>query len=298
VNGPVVGLIPARGGSKGIPRKNVKPLAGKPLIAWTVQAALASRRVDRVIVSTEDAEIAAVARECGAETPFRRPPELARDDTPGDAVVLHAIEWLCRGGATAPEYVMLLQPTCPLREARDIDGAVDLARQRRALAVVSVVEVCHHPCYARLLGADGRLMSFLDSVRGHSAPEPTRRQDLPRVYTENGAVFLAQVPFFMERRTFFGPDTLAYVMPPERSLDIDSEWTFRLADLLLLRRRRESEPSGAVAAKRYGMGTAAHGGGKADAPPSGQTADPAPQARPSSPCVCRTCPPPSNEPRS
>jgi len=268
VNSSVVGLIPARGGSKGIPRKNIKPLAGKPLLAWTVEAALASRRLDRVVVSTDDAEIAAVARACGAEVPFMRPPELARDDTPGDAVVLHAIEWLCGNGATAPEYLMLLQPTCPLRETVDIDGAVDLARQRDAAAVVSVVEVSQHPCYARCIAADGRLTSFLDLLNRGGTPraEPTRRQDLPEVYTENGAIFMARPSFFRQARTFFTPETHAYVMPPERSLDIDGEWSFLLAELIF-RHRQEQRFKGAG-------GQGAGCGGPEFAATQGETPDP------------------------
>src|SRR3990170_965342 len=120
----VLAVIPARGGSKSIPRKNIKPLGGKPLIGWTIDAALQSRMLSRVIVSTDDAEIAQAARECGAETPFLRPPELAQDDSSSISVVLHALQWLEEQEHFSPDYVLLLQPTSPFRNAHDIRAAI------------------------------------------------------------------------------------------------------------------------------------------------------------------------------
>ena len=131
----ILGLITARGGSKGIPGKNIKPLAGKPLIAWTIEAANNSRLLSQVIVSTDDNEIARSAQAWGAEVPFKRPEELAQDQSSHLDVVLHALQWYQLQHRALPEYVMLLQPTSPLRTANDIDAAISLAAQKQADAI-------------------------------------------------------------------------------------------------------------------------------------------------------------------
>ena len=133
----ILGLIPARGGSKALPHKNIRQFAGKPLIAWTIETALACPMLDRTIVSTDDPEIADVSRHWGAEVPFLRPAELARDDTPGIEPVLHAVRWLGENEGYRPDYVMVLQPTSPLRTTEDIEAAIQLARDRQADGVVS-----------------------------------------------------------------------------------------------------------------------------------------------------------------
>lgn len=225
----IIGLITARGGSKAIPRKNIKPLAGKPLIAWTIQAALASRRVERVIVSTDDDEIAQVAREWGAEVPFMRPPELAEDDSPHHDVVIHAMRWLeSQPAAPPPDYVMLLQPTSPLRTAEDIDGAVALAAERDADAVVSVCPAHHHPYFSKQIAPDGRLLDFMERPEGYLP-----RQKLPPVYSLNGAIYLVRRKILLERDDWYTDRTYAYIMPPERSVDIDSPWDLHLVELIL-----------------------------------------------------------------
>lgn len=218
----VFALIPARGGSKGIPRKNVRPIAGKPLIAWTIEAARAARDIDAVVVSTEDAEIADVARAWGAEVPFLRPVELAADETPGVDPVLHAIEML-------PEHdaVILLQPTSPLRTAADIDGLLALVAQAGAPSAVSVCEPDSHPSWMYRLDGDGRLAPLLP------VPAAVRRQDLPPVYSLNGAIYYARTAWLRERRGFVGPETIGYCMPADRSVDIDGPLDWRLAELLL-----------------------------------------------------------------
>jgi len=218
----ILGLIPARGGSKGIPRKNIRPIAGKPLIAWTIEVALRAARLDAVVVSTDDAEIAAVAREHGAQTPFLRPVELARDDTPGVDPVLHALQAL-------PGYdaVLLLQPTSPLRSADDIAGCLDLAERLQAPCVVSVCAPDKHPCWMYRLDAQQRLIPVIDG------PAVTRRQDLPPVYAANGALYFARSTWLQRRRTFVTPETAAFVMPPERSVDLDNPLDWKFADMLL-----------------------------------------------------------------
>ena len=139
----VLGLIPARGGSKSIPRKNLAPLGGKPLIAWTCEAALGARCLDRVVVSTDDEEIAAVAEAHGVAAPFRRPAALSGDQATSAEAAIHAVEWLDRHQGWRANLLVLLQPTSPLRTAAQIDAALGLMRERQAETVVSVIEVPH-----------------------------------------------------------------------------------------------------------------------------------------------------------
>jgi CMP-N-acetylneuraminic acid synthetase len=229
--GRVLGLIPARGGSKGIPRKNIALVAGKPLLAWSVDSARASRAFDRLIVSTEDSEIAAVSRGCGAEVPFVRPAELSRDDTPGIDPVLHALEALSRQGYRA-DWVMLLQPTSPLRAPEDIQGALELRTRRAARSIISVCEATHPPSWLRRLDPEGQLLEYFPEEEDR----PTR-QALPKAYALNGAIYLAPWDVLDRERTFSPARTFGYVMPRERSLDVDSPWDLELADLVLRHRR-------------------------------------------------------------
>lgn len=224
----VVGLITARGGSKGIPRKNIRKLAGKPLLAWTIEAARQSRLLSRVIMSTEDNEIAQTARECGAEVPFMRPAELAGDDSAHIPVVRHAADWLEQHEGRAPEFLMVLQPPTPLRTAADIDGAIELADEKNADAVVSVVEAQHHPFLTRRMTEAGSLVEFVPCDI-----EYPRRQDLPPAYALNGAIYLIRCSRLPQLKTLVPQGSLGFPMPPERSLDIDTPWDFHLAELIL-----------------------------------------------------------------
>jgi CMP-N,N'-diacetyllegionaminic acid synthase len=221
----VLGLIPARGGSKGIPRKNIKIVAGKPLIAWTIETALKSRLLASVVVSTDDQEISEVARCYGAQIPFMRPSELARDDTPGVDPVLHALEAL-------PEFdaVLLMQPTSPLRTVDDIDGCIRLAERIEAGCAVSVAEPSQHPYWMYRLDPEQHLQPVI------AAKHVTRRQNLPLVYAVNGALYFARREWLQSRRTFIAADTVGYVMPVERSVDLDSPLDWKLAELLLKER--------------------------------------------------------------
>ena len=221
-------IIPARGGSKGIPGKNLKPAAGKPLIAWTVETALAATLLDRVIVSTDSPEIADLARRYGAEVPFMRPAHLAQDDTPGIAPVLHAAQWLADNEGYRPDMIMLLQPTSPLRIPEDIDRAIELIREKGADAIVSVTPVEAHPYWMKQIDGAGRMTDFI------KLDQPfLRRQDLPEAYALNGAIYVVRRTVLLERETFFPENTYAYVMPAERSLDVDTTWDLYLADLVL-----------------------------------------------------------------
>jgi N-acylneuraminate cytidylyltransferase/CMP-N,N'-diacetyllegionaminic acid synthase len=234
MSGPrVLAIVPARGGSKAVPGKNLAEVAGKPLIAHSIAAAGAARGVERVVVSTDDPAIADAARRHGAEAPFLRPAELARDDSPTVAAVLHAVQWLEEHEGYRPDYVLLLQPTSPLRTAGDVEGAIRLAIDRDADSVVSVCEVKHHPYWVMRRAPDGRLASFLGTDWEEDQQKYPRRQELPPAYAENGAVYLARRSVLLGRRSLYGEKVYGYVMPAERSLDIDTLWDLRLADLIL-----------------------------------------------------------------
>ena len=223
-NSKILGIIPARGGSKGVPRKNLRPLAGKPLIAWTIEAAQGSSLLDRVILSSEDEEIMETARRHGLDVPFKRPPELARDDTPGIAPVLHALDAL----PERYDYVVLLQPTSPLRTGADISAALALCLEKNAPACVSVSAPHHAPWWMFRLDENRRMHSLFpkDAL-------PARRQDMPEVYALNGAIYVAEVNWLRKSKAFLTPETVAYVMPRERSLDIDTELDFVMAEALV-----------------------------------------------------------------
>lgn len=218
-------LIPARGGSKGIPRKNVREIAGKPLIAWTIEAALAAEGIARVVVSTDDKEIAAVARAWGADVPFLRPQELATDEAPGIAPVLHAVEQL-----PGHDEVLLLQPTSPLRGTAEIQALLTMAGAGTSPSVVSVTKARDHPAWMFQMAADGRLESWGGSE------EVSRRQDLSALYSLNGAMYWVRTAWLRRERKLIGTDTLGFVMDEEHSVDIDTMLDWRLAEILLKER--------------------------------------------------------------
>jgi N-acylneuraminate cytidylyltransferase/CMP-N,N'-diacetyllegionaminic acid synthase len=224
----IVGIITARGGSKALPRKNVRLLAGKPLIAWTILAAKQSTTLQRILVSTDDAEIAEASRQWGAEVPFVRPAYLAQDLSSHIDVVIHAIEWLEQAELVVPDYIMLLQPTVPLRSANDIDAAVRIAYKTKADSVVSVYPCERHPFLAKQIDADGRLSDFVFRIESDLP-----RQTLPPAYSLNGAIYLIKPQVLKERHSWYSENTYAYVMPTERSADIDSDWDFYVTDLIL-----------------------------------------------------------------
>ncbi|MBI5720025.1 MAG: acylneuraminate cytidylyltransferase family protein [Burkholderiales bacterium] len=208
----VLALITARGGSKGLPGKNVRLAAGRPLLAYTADAARASRHVDRLVLSTDDEEIMRVGRETGCEVPFRRPAALAGDEATSIDVVLHALDTLPRH-----DLVLLLQPTSPLRTAADIDAACELLLRHEAPACVSLMPVPHHPQW--MFGLDDGV-HLAPLLRGTVAA--ARRQELPPVYALNGAIYLARADWLRRTRTFLSEQTVGYVMPAGRSIDIDT----------------------------------------------------------------------------
>ncbi|WP_328753176.1 acylneuraminate cytidylyltransferase family protein [Geomesophilobacter sediminis] len=220
----MLAVIPARGGSKGVPRKNIRAVAGKPLIAWTIEEAKRSRFIDRLVLSSEDPEIIAVAREWGCEVPFVRPSELSRDDTPGIAPVLHAIEAL-----PGYDYVVLLQPTSPLRTAADIDACITLCVTGKSSTCVSVTEPDKSPYWMFTRDQEERLCPLMDNVELKA-----RRQDLPTVFALNGAVYVGDCAALVRQRSFIVSDTVSYVMNRRSSIDIDSEMDLLISELFLL----------------------------------------------------------------
>lgn len=226
----ILGLIPARGGSKGVPRKNVRPLLGKPLIAYTIEAALASVRLSRVVVSTDDAEIRDVARAAGADVPFLRPAELATDTARAIPVIQHAIAALEEEEGRQYDVVCYLEPPSPLRIAADIDGAIEkFFATQPCDSVISMVEANHHhPMYMK------RLVD--DRIEPYCLPEPegTPRQLFdPPCYMRNGAVYVCWRDTVMSAGTLRGAISRPYVMPPERGVCIDSVEDWYLAEALL-----------------------------------------------------------------
>ena len=227
----VVGIIPARGGSKGIPRKNLHDVAGKPLIAYTIEAAKKSRLLTRVIVSTDDEEIAGVAKYYGAEIPVLRPKELAHDSSPTIRAIRHMVGHIEEQGGKV-DVAVTLQPTSPLRDARDIDGTVKALFDTGADSVISVTEAKHSPYLMFTLKGDKLVPFFGEETK-------IRRQDLPKVYSLNGAIYATQRDTLMEGNSLYGKDIRAYVMPEERSLDVDTLLDLRIMDLLLKDQRRK-----------------------------------------------------------
>lgn len=224
----VLALIPARGGSKRLPRKNILPLGGKPLIAWSIDAARSCGVDMDVIVSTDDDDIAGVARQYGAETPFLRPPEFASDTASSLSVALHALDFQAAQGRRY-EWLLLLQPTSPFRTAADIRNAFDRAARTGAEAVISVCPVDHSPLWANVLPPDGSMNDFLrPEVKGK------RSQDLPDYFRLNGAIYLCKTEMLRREQTFFpSQGAFALLMDKQSSVDIDDQFDFSLAEAQL-----------------------------------------------------------------
>lgn len=229
-------VIPARGGSKSIPRKNIADLCGRPLIVYTFEAAQQSRLLDRVVLSTDDEEIAEIGRQHGIEVPFIRPAALARDDTPALPVIQHAVRYLEETEGHRPSYIVILQPTSPLRQAHHIDEALELLIESGADSVVSVVEVPHQFSPLSVLHIiDGRLEPYISQEK-----LILRRQDKPKVYARNGAaVYAIRYETLMSRGSLFGDDCRPYIMGPEESVDIDTAADLQYASYLLQKHERK-----------------------------------------------------------
>jgi len=224
-------IIPARGGSKRVPRKNIKQVAGKPLIAHTITHAKKATSVDRAIVSTDDEEIADIAAQYGGDVPFMRPAELATDTAGTAGVITHAVEWATDRGEQF-DTVCLLQTTSPLRTPDDIDDAIARLRTTEAESVVSIAAYSNPPHWAVEETNEGQLSEFFetDSLWSDALD---RTQDLPELYYPNGAVYAATTEAWREHESFYTPETVGYRMPPERSFDIDEPWELELVRSLM-----------------------------------------------------------------
>ena len=221
----VLALIPARGGSKGIRKKNTVPLCGKPLLFYTVQAARESRYTDAVIVSTDDERIAGIARECGAEIPFVRPKEFAGDESKTIDAVIHAIHAL-REQRRDYDVLALLQPTSPLRTGRDIDGALEVFVESGRRSVASVNPVSDPPLLIRGINDAGELRPLL------KMDGTVRRQDMERYYRVNGAIYINLI-CEIDERTSFNDNVRPYIMDAARSVDIDDRLDLVIAQVVL-----------------------------------------------------------------
>ena len=215
-------VIPARGGSKRLPRKNVLDLHGKPLIAWSIEAGLKSKYIDKVVVTSDDAEILDISKKFGAET-IKRPDELASDTATTFDVIKHVMENIERH-----DYIVLLQPTSPLRNEKHIDEAIELLEVKNADSIVSVCEMDHNPLWSNVLPKNGSMKGFLrDEVLNK------RSQDLEKYYRINGAIYICKAKKLLKEKSFFLKDNIfAYVMDRKSSIDIDEEIDFKIAEVL------------------------------------------------------------------
>ena len=223
----VLAIIPARGGSKRLPRKNVLPLQGKPLIAWSIDAGLNSHYVDRVVVSTDCNEIAEISEQYGADVPFMRPADIAGDTATTNSVILHMINTLSR--TEQFDIVVILQPTSPLRTSTDIDDALEMLETKQGDGVVSVCECEHSPLWSNIIPSDDNMGGFIrEDIKGK------RSQDLPTYYRLNGAVYAFTTTALIANQGINYTDTVFSIkMPALRSVDIDHELDFKLAEVIL-----------------------------------------------------------------
>ncbi|KLO21315.1 CMP-N-acetlyneuraminic acid synthetase [Marinitoga sp. 1197] len=220
-------IIPARGGSKGIKDKNIINLKNKPLISYTIEAAKKSDVFDEIMVTTDSKKIAEVAKKYGASVPFLRPVELSTDTANSIDVIIHTLNYYINKNINF-DYFILLQPTSPLRKAEDILSAVKLLFEKNANSIVSICEVEHSPLFSNTLPEDLNLSKFIrEEVKNK------RRQDLPKYYRINGAIYISKVDYFLKVKDFYSEKSYAYIMPADRSIDIDNYLDLKLAELLL-----------------------------------------------------------------
>jgi len=227
----ILGVITARGGSKGIPRKNIKKLVDKPLLAYTAEAALDSAKLNRVILSTEDNEIAQMGRDLSLEVPFMRPAELAQDDTSGLPVVQHAVRTLGEQENYRPDIIVILQPTSPLRTAQHIDEALEMFLNGDADSLVSVTEVPHNmnPYSVMQTQEDGTIVPFLDYDERKNL-----RQEKPIFYARNGAaIYICTYECLMKKNSMYGDKILSYFMIKEESFDLDDYVDWRIMEFMM-----------------------------------------------------------------
>ncbi len=227
----ILGLITARGGSKRVYKKNIRLVANKPLIAWTIEEALKSKLLSAVVVSTDDEEIAKTAKKYGAQVPFIRNNELATDTSAHIDCVYDALNKLNTLGYSPFDAVVLLQPTSPLRTVEDIDKLITLAIEKDSKAMVSVCESVEAPYFACTLNAENQIQHLLPQNIAYP-----RKQDLEQTYFINGAIYFNKIDSLKNEKTFYPPQCHAYILPVERSLQVDTEYELNVAHLLLSQR--------------------------------------------------------------
>lgn len=223
----ILAVIPARGGSKGVPRKNIKAICGKPLIEYTIDAAKRCEYIQRVIISTDDEEIAEVSKKLGGEVPYLRPLELSGDNSPTVECVIEFLNTLEKNEGYKPDYVALLQCTSPLRNSIHIKEAIEQLLESDMDGIISVCEVELSPYWMNIVN-DGKLEYFIEEGK-----KITRRQDLPQVYRMNGAIYIVKTDILLKYKTFEPDNVCAYIMSQKDSIDIDTKLDFKMAELIM-----------------------------------------------------------------
>lgn len=227
----MLAIIPARGGSKGLPGKNIRLLKGRPLIQYTIEAALMAKAVSRIVVSTDSPDIARISIHAGGEVPFMRPKELASDQSMALDTYLYTCDKLIKETGKVINDIIVLQPTSPLRKSFDIDNAVKIYYRKKALSVISVTD---SPCplhWHKVIDGQGVLRKFLPDT----GADQKNRQETLETYVPNGAVYVFNYPYLRREKSYYSHRTYPYLMPRERSVDIDSEWDFKLAEIIMLK---------------------------------------------------------------
>jgi CMP-N,N'-diacetyllegionaminic acid synthase len=227
-NKSVLAIITARGGSKGIPLKNIYPLVGKPLIQYTIDAALNSKYIDEVIVSTDNKKIAGISKNLGASIPFIRPAKLAGDSVSSEDVILHSLEWMEKKEKKQFELFILLQPTSPLRKSIHIDEAIELFYKRKAVALISVCNVKQHPYWMKVINKEGKLQNLMVKNKVN-----TRRQKLPNIFIPNGSIYISDIKAFNKCKSFITEKTIPYLMDENVSFDIDNLFDIKIVEFLM-----------------------------------------------------------------
>ena len=229
----ILGLILARGGSKGLPKKNIKNLIDKPLIAWTIEAALNSKYIDDVIVSTDSQEIKDISNKYGALTPFQRPKELAKDESKSSDAILHALNELEKINKVY-DYILLLEPTSPLRETDDIDNSIELLNEKKVGSVVSVTMAeGSHPSFVYEIDSNNYLIPYTGEH-----PSDLRRQDIKDMYFLDGTIYCSTIKDFKKKKTFYHESTIAYCVPKWKSYEVDDIYDFLIIEAIINYKRK------------------------------------------------------------
>jgi CMP-N,N'-diacetyllegionaminic acid synthase len=227
----MLAIIPARGGSKGLPGKNIKLLCGIPLIVHTIKCAQRSKYVTKIIVSTDEVSIAECSMNAGAEVPFMRPDKLARDKSLAIDNYLYTIERLNREENSSIKEIIVLQPTSPLRVVKDIDNSIELYTAKQADSVISVTKAAHPPSWAKIVDNKSKIYDYFENTNAEK-----NRQEYLTAYVPNGAIFILKYSLLKEEYSYYSEQTYAYEMPNERALDIDTQLDFDFAEFLMRRR--------------------------------------------------------------